>query len=108
MGFFQPLDAEDGIDPDRLTFVNSTSTSTTSGYGGAEGGEEILMMKAPIMDDRLAPNWKPTSANETVNRWFVCDTWAPAPYQRRSVVWGLGEAEPQNPTCVKVDVVRVE
>jgi hypothetical protein len=94
MGFFQPLNMVDNIDPDGLFFQS-----------GAEG--DSLVMKAPIMDDRLAPNWRPAAVNETYNRWFVCTTWAPAPYQRTSVVWGLGEAQPQNPTCVKVDVVKV-
>lgn len=96
MGFFQPLNATEGIDPDRLMFSNAT-----------EDGGEILVMKAPVLDERLAPNWQPANASYVVNRWYVCDTWYPAPYQRTSVVWGLGEAEPQNPTCVKVDVVRV-
>jgi hypothetical protein len=94
MGFFQPADEGEPVDPDRLTFVS-----------GAEG--DLLVMKAPVMDDRDAPSWKPVAANETVNRWFVCETWAPGSYRRTSVVWGLGEGRPQNPTCVKVDVVRV-
>ena len=93
MGFFQPLDAQQNIQPNQLMFA------------GEEGNE--LVMKGPVMNDTMAPNWRPSPANETVNRWYVCDTWAPAPYQRTSVVWGLGAAEPQNPSCVKVDVVKV-
>jgi hypothetical protein len=94
MGFFQPLDVEDKIKPDRLTFAS-----------GADG--DFLVMKAPVLDDRNAPDWVGANVNETVNRWFVCETFFPGSYPRTSVVWGLGEGVPQNPTCVKVDVVKV-
>ena len=93
MGFFQPLSAEIPIQPTQLMFD--------------AGG--LLVMEAPVLDDRLSPNWKPTGNNATaVNRWFVCETWPPAAYITTSVVWGLGEAKPQNPSCVKVDVVKVD
>jgi hypothetical protein len=99
MGFFQPLDIAENIDPNRLMFAG-----TNEGYGE---NNETLVMRGPVLDDRLAPNWAPPAANATIDRWHVCKTWPPAPYQRTSVVWALGDAAPQNPTCVKVEVVRV-
>ncbi|KIW07396.1 uncharacterized protein PV09_02238 [Verruconis gallopava] len=91
MGFFQPHEANETVNAQQFTF-------DTNGR---------LVMSAPIMDDALAPNWQPAPANSTVNRWYVCDTWAPAPYRTTAIVWGLGRDAPQNPTCQKVDVVKV-
>jgi hypothetical protein len=90
-GWFQPQNSDDTYNAKRLTF----------------DGDGLLVMTAPVLDDRLTLNWKAAVANATVNRWYICDTWAPAPYRTTAVVWGLGEERPQNPTFVKIDVVGI-
>jgi hypothetical protein len=41
-----------------------------------------------------------------LKRWFACKTYF-AGYQYENLVWGLGAREPENPTCVAVNVKRV-
>ncbi|APA15886.1 hypothetical protein SS1G_09232 [Sclerotinia sclerotiorum 1980 UF-70] len=46
-----------------------------------------------------------TFGTEAYYRWYICETyWG---YHYTTLAWVVGEAEPQNPTCVKVDVKRV-
>jgi hypothetical protein len=59
---------------------------------------------AGSMDDRAAPasnRYNP----ELLHRWYVCNTYAGNLHI--TLAWTLGQAAPQNPTCEKVDVVRV-
>jgi hypothetical protein len=39
-------------------------------------------------------------------RWFACDTYFSS-YIYRNLAWGLGPQEPENPSCVAVNVTRV-
>jgi hypothetical protein len=39
-------------------------------------------------------------------RWYVCTTLVTS-YTYSTLAWVLGSHSPQNPSCVKVDVVRV-
>jgi hypothetical protein len=39
-------------------------------------------------------------------RWYSCNTYY-AGYQYVTLAWKVGEGEPQNPSCIKVDVKRV-
>ena len=39
-------------------------------------------------------------------RWYACKTYYTG-YQYEALVWGLGAAKPENPTCVPVSVKRV-
>jgi hypothetical protein len=39
-------------------------------------------------------------------RWYSCHTYY-AGYQYVTLAWKVGEGEPQNPSCIKVDVKRV-
>jgi len=39
------------------------------------------------------------------NRWYSCDTYAG--YAYTTLAWLMGDGVPENPTCQKVDVVRV-
>ncbi|KAF2036728.1 hypothetical protein EK21DRAFT_106045 [Setomelanomma holmii] len=50
----------------------------------------------------------PPKAGDVVGlkRWYACQTYF-AGYQYENLVWGLGDHEPENPTCVAVDVKRV-
>ncbi|OAK96235.1 hypothetical protein IQ06DRAFT_297003 [Phaeosphaeriaceae sp. SRC1lsM3a] len=49
----------------------------------------------------------PQSANPVgLQRWYACKTYYLG-YQYENLVWGLGEATPENPTCVPVKVKRV-
>jgi hypothetical protein len=41
-----------------------------------------------------------------LKRWYVCKTYFSG-YQYTNLVWGLGAAKPENPTCVAVGVKRV-
>ncbi|KAF2659950.1 hypothetical protein K491DRAFT_549848, partial [Lophiostoma macrostomum CBS 122681] len=56
------------------------------------------------IDDTQDP---PVAGNYTAYyRWYSCTTYYVG-YQYVTLTWVLGEAKPQNPTCVKVDVKRV-
>jgi hypothetical protein len=56
------------------------------------------------VDDTQDP---PVAGNYTAYyRWYSCNTYYSG-YQYVTLTWVLGEAEPQNPTCVKIDVKRV-
>lgn len=53
-------------------------------------------------DDTVAlPNYQ----SKPVYNWYACTTYAGYLYQ--TLVWVVGNGTPQNPTCQKVDVVRV-
>jgi len=40
-----------------------------------------------------------------VRRWYVCETYYG--YRYTTLAWALGTGEPENPSCVKVEVMRV-
>jgi hypothetical protein len=50
----------------------------------------------------------PPKAGETyaLKRWYACKTYF-AGYQYENLAWSLGALEPENPTCVAVNVKRV-
>ncbi|OAG12387.1 uncharacterized protein CC84DRAFT_1075619, partial [Paraphaeosphaeria sporulosa] len=49
----------------------------------------------------------PTAGNTTAYyRWYSCSTYFSG-YQYVNLVWALGDAKPETPGCVKVDVKRV-
>jgi len=55
------------------------------------------------LDDRTYPlTYDSTGA---YYRWYVCDT--DVGYTYKTLAWVMGEFRPENPTCVKVDVIRV-
>ncbi|PHH77320.1 hypothetical protein CDD80_730 [Ophiocordyceps camponoti-rufipedis] len=57
------------------------------------------------LDDTRSP---PTGSEvKALRNWYVCQTYYTG-YQYRNLAWVLGndKAKPQNPSCVKVDVVR--
>lgn len=47
-----------------------------------------------------------TGTTEAYYRWYACQTYFGG-YSYRTLAWGLGANQPENPTCVKVDVKRV-
>ncbi|KAL3418556.1 hypothetical protein PVAG01_10272 [Phlyctema vagabunda] len=76
------------------------------GYGNtlmAFDSEGLLNIQSYI-DDRLPPPY--TGEQTAYYRWFVCKTYYTG-YQYTTLAWTLGDGEPQNPTCSKVDVKRV-
>ena len=42
---------------------------------------------------------------EIVYRWVLCETYVG--YDYTTLAWVMGNGEPQNPTCQRVEVVRV-
>lgn len=47
-----------------------------------------------------------TGAYEQLYRWYACETYYGS-YQYVNLAWVLGSDEPENPTCVAVNVTRV-
>lgn len=62
-----------------------------------------LMTITSSVDDTTDP----ITAGETTPyyRWYICDSYFTA-YRYKTLSWVYGAGEPQNPTCVKVDVKR--
>lgn len=95
--------------PMQLSY-NPASNVAVPLFMPAEYGQEVAfdpdnkMAIVGYLDDRLAPSPSPYDPKR-LYRWYVCTTYAGYVYQ--TLAWALGEAEPQNPTCEKVDVVRV-
>jgi hypothetical protein len=57
-------------------------------------------------DDTVPPeNSQPQRPDIKDYNWYVCLTWYGYLYE--TLAWTVGVAEPQNPTCQKVDVQRV-
>lgn len=56
------------------------------------------------IDDR-APNAPSIYSPQLYYRWYACTTYAGYTYQ--TLAWTLGDHSPENPTCQKVEVVRV-
>lgn len=56
------------------------------------------------VDDTVSP--PKTDETTAYYRWYSCQTYYTG-YQYTTLAWVVGEAAPQNPTCVKVDVKRV-
>ena len=54
------------------------------------------------IDDTVTPPSVNTSKN--YNRWYICQTYAG--YSYTTLAWVMGSHSPENPSCVKVDVVR--
>lgn len=46
-----------------------------------------------------------SKSTDLVYRWYVCETYYGS-YTYKNLAWVLGNKLPQNPSCVKVDVVR--
>ena len=55
------------------------------------------------VDDTVTPPSEDTLKD--YYRWYVCETYAG--YEYTTLAWVLGSHSPENPSCVKVDVVRV-
>jgi hypothetical protein len=55
------------------------------------------------IDDCVVP---PKEVLGSEYRWYVCTTLVTS-YTYSTLAWVLGSHSPQNPSCVKVDVVRV-
>ncbi|KAL9115817.1 MAG: hypothetical protein Q9227_000185 [Pyrenula ochraceoflavens] len=65
--------------------------------------EKGLLNIQSYVDDTTSP---PTLQTKAYYRWYACQTYFLG-YQYLNLAFVLGEAEPQNPTCQKVDVTRV-
>lgn len=76
----------------------------------SENGQEVafddqnMLAIAQYIDDTLAGSPNPYNP-KLLYRWYVCTTYEGYTYQ--TLAWVLGNGTPQNPTCVKVDVLRV-
>jgi hypothetical protein len=95
-------------EPLQLSY-NPTSNVAVPLFSPSESGQPIgfddddLLYISGYFDDRVQP-LNLSGPAVPYYRWYVCDTYAG--YAYRTLAWGLGEAAPQNPSCVKVDVKR--
>ena len=94
--------------PMQLSY-NPSSNVAVPLFMPAQSGQLISFDKDGLMyilgyfDDRVQPLNRSAPATP-YHRWYVCDTYVG--YAYRTLAWGLGEAVPQNPSCVKVHVKR--
>ncbi|QSZ32456.1 hypothetical protein DSL72_002030 [Monilinia vaccinii-corymbosi] len=64
--------------------------------------ESNLLNIQGYVDDTTSPT---TFRTQAYYRWYVCKTfWG---YAYTTLAWGVGKGDPQNPTCVAVNVKRV-
>ncbi|KAK3716840.1 hypothetical protein LTR37_006190 [Vermiconidia calcicola] len=61
------------------------------------------MYISSYVDDTTSP--PTTSTEKKLYRWYTCRTYYG--YDYTTLAWAQGKAAPQNPSCEKVDVVRV-
>lgn len=75
------------------------------GYGSTEVAfdEDRKMNIQSYIDDRVVPPYE--AGMKAYYRWYVCKTYVG--YLYTTSAWVLGDHSPQNPSCVKVEVVRV-
>jgi len=64
--------------------------------------ENDLLNVQGYLDDTTSPA---TAGTVAYYRWYICTT--NAGYTYTTLVWTLGNAAPENPTCVKVDIKRI-
>jgi len=69
----------------------------------AFGDDNLLGIPNFGVDDTIAP--ANTYDPKTYYRWYVCDTYVG--YAYTTLAWVMGDTVPENPTCQKVDVLRV-
>lgn len=95
--------------PMQLTY-NPASNVAVPMLTPSEGGQEVAFdannkLTIPqYIDDTQAPAPNPY-VPKPLYRWYVCTTYEG--YTYTTLAWALGKDVPQNPTCQKVDVVRV-
>lgn len=78
-------------------FTPSTTSTTTVAFD-----EDDLLNIQSYLDDTTSPI---TFGTQAYYRWYICDTyWG---YAYTTLAWVVDKADPQNPSCVKVDVKRV-
>jgi hypothetical protein len=78
-------------------------TPSENGQEAAFDNDNKLSI-AQYIDDTMAGSPNPYNP-KLLYRWYVCTTYEGYTYQ--TLAWVLGSGAPQNPTCVKVDVLRV-
>jgi len=78
------------------------SDSLDNGALVAFDGDGKMNIQSYI-DDTVYPQVEETV---TFYRWYACITDFLG-YQYRTLAWMIGPGQPENPTCVKVDVLRV-
>jgi len=95
----QPL----SISPTIFTNV-AVPLFTPAEYGTLVQFDKKNKLNIPgYIDDTVSP--VDLNAPKDYYRWYVCDTYVGYAYTTLS--WAVGKAAPQNPSCQKVDVVRV-
>jgi hypothetical protein len=78
---------------------------------GEEGAQQLAFDEHDQLNVQGSINYsssppKQLDGVKAYYRWYACETLFLG-YQYRTLVWGLGRAKPENPTCVKVGVKRV-
>jgi hypothetical protein len=92
-----------------LTYNPASNVAVPEFTPGVYGGtlvafdEDAKMNIQSYVDDRVDP---PVGGPvKAYYRWYVCKTYVG--YSYATLAWVLGDHSPQNPSCVKVEVVRV-
>lgn len=78
-------------------FTPSTTSTTTVAFDDGD-----LLNIQGYVDDTTSPL---SFGQKAYYRWYICDTYYG--YQYTTLAWVNGASDPQNPSCVKVDVQRV-
>lgn len=93
-----------------LSYTPSSNIAVPLFYPGSKAAQEVAFDKCNDMniqayvDDTTSP---PTGGNDTAYyRWYICTTIVTS-YTYPTLSWVLGNGEPENPTCQKVDVRRL-
>ncbi|KAF4628641.1 hypothetical protein G7Y89_g9516 [Cudoniella acicularis] len=76
-------------------------TPSETGTNVAFDERNRMNLQQYLDDTKPLPNY----AVKPLYRWYVCTTYAGYLYQ--TLAWVMGDGKPENPTCQKVDVVRV-
>ena len=78
---------------------------------GDEGAEQLAFDQYNRLTVQGYVDWTANPPNGNGNwkeyyRWYACRTYFTG-YQYNALAWGLGPGQPENPTCVGVNVTRV-
>ncbi|KAG0645496.1 hypothetical protein D0Z07_8543 [Hyphodiscus hymeniophilus] len=86
---------------------NPSSNVAVPLFEPSESGQEVAFHEDQLFipsftNDQVTP---PTFEENVFDRWYICNT--NVGYNYITVAWALGDAAPQNPSCVKASIRRV-
>ncbi len=101
INFYEPMSLS--VNPSSNVAVPLFTPSNTNAQLIGFDSDGLLYIPGGIDDTQNPIN--PQAERQNYYRWWVCTTYEGYTYQ--TVAWTLGEYQPQNPTCCKVDVKQV-